>query len=209
MNIAIPNLALKYIAGREGLRLKAYPDPDSKNGLPWTIGYGHTKNVKKGETTTRQQAEKWLAEDLQSAAKTVSELVEVTLSEPQRAALISFVFNIGHGNFKKSTLLRFLNEGRYDRIPSELRRWVYNDGKKSNGLINRRNDEILIWNTPPEKEHDSEHQTPIAPNLEEKKRIDRISAALIEVCLLIASIYPPFKKGFLQAFEVDLDEIKK
>ncbi|WP_369127544.1 lysozyme, partial [Xenorhabdus bovienii] len=52
----ISNKGLEFIQQWEGLKLKAYPDP-ATGGIPWTIGYGHTKDVKPGQVITEQQAE--------------------------------------------------------------------------------------------------------------------------------------------------------
>ena len=63
-------------------------------------------------------------------------------------ALVSFAFNVGDGAFRSSTLLRLLNQGQYDQVPAQLRRWNMDNGHVVQGLINRRNKEIALWNTP-------------------------------------------------------------
>jgi len=70
--------ARELIKQHEGLRLKAYPDPGS-GGDPWTIGYGHTAGVRKGDTCTKEQAEHWLDEDILNASMTVERFVKVPL----------------------------------------------------------------------------------------------------------------------------------
>lgn len=145
----------------EGLRLEAYPDPGSKDGKPVTIGYGTTridgKPVKLGTKITKEQAEKYLNADLAVFSKKVAEGIKVKVNENQFGALVSFAYNVGLGDptdpnaptgFLTSTLLRKLNAGDYASVPSELRRWNRNDGKVMQGLINRREDEIKLWNTP-------------------------------------------------------------
>ena len=140
---------IEHVKRFEGRRLTAYPDPGSKNGEPWTIGYGHTSDkfmaVRKGMTITPEQADAALAHDLGEVAATLDRLVKVPLNDWQRGALTSFVFNIGEGQFKGSTLLRKLNAGNYDAVPAELARWNKNDGKVMKGLTNRRAAEAGLW----------------------------------------------------------------
>lgn len=70
--------------------------------------------------------------------ETIKDEVVVELSQTQWDALVSFCFNVGAGNFRASTLLKKLNAGRYQTVPSELNRWVFAGGKKLDGLIRRR-----------------------------------------------------------------------
>lgn len=148
----MPNLtkeAINHIKASEGLRLKAYPDPGSKDGKPVTIGYGTTRingnPIKLGTVITEKQAEAYLAADLQVFAKRVASLIKVKLSDNQFGALVSFAYNIGLEAFKNSTLLRKLNAGDYKAVPIQMRRWNKNDGKVMQGLINRRESEIRLW----------------------------------------------------------------
>lgn len=128
----------------EGLRLQAYPDPGS-GGDPWTIGYGHTKGVKRGDTCTKEQAEAWLLEDAAEAEEAITRMVTVPLTQEQRDALVSFVFNLGAGNLKQSTLLRKLNAGDYTGAANEFKRWVNAAGKPMPGLIRRRAAEAALF----------------------------------------------------------------
>lgn len=137
--------SIQLIKQWEGLRLTAYPDPGSRDGTPWTIGYGHTKNVKKGQKITEAQAEQFLIEDLQTAITAVESTIKVPLTDNKFGALVSLVHNIGVTAFKKSTLVKKLNAGDYSSVPAQLLRWVNNDGKKMQGLVNRRNAEIGLW----------------------------------------------------------------
>ncbi|WP_211371264.1 lysozyme [Paracoccus limosus] len=147
--MAIAKETLEHVKRWEGLRLEAYPDPGSKDGNPWTIGYGHTSDafmkVYKGQKITQDQAEAALEYDLGEAEAIVMRLVKVPLSDGQRGALTSFVFNVGQGNFSKSTLLKRLNAGDYDAVPGQLAKWVKNDGKTMQGLVNRRAAEAGLW----------------------------------------------------------------
>jgi lysozyme len=77
----------------------------------------------------------------------VNESVTVPLNQNQFDALVSFSFNVGDNAFRGSTLLKLLNQGQYDQVPAQLRRWVRDNGHVVQGLINRREKEIVLWNT--------------------------------------------------------------
>lgn len=136
--------AREIIKEHEGLRLKAYPDPGS-GGVPWTLGFGHTKGVKKGDTCTKEQAEQWLTEDMAEAYAVVDKAVKVPLTEKQRDALCSFVFNVGGGAFQKSTMLKLLNQGKYSEAAAQFPRWTFASGKSMRGLVIRRGKERALF----------------------------------------------------------------
>ena len=131
-----------------------------------TIGYGHllTKdeltselveignvNVEYWQGLTEEQAIELFDQDLDWAESAVNRNVNVELNQNQFEALVSFVFNVGSGAFRKSTLLRKLNVGEYDEVPNQLRRWTRSGGRVMQGLINRREHEIEHWNTAPSR----------------------------------------------------------
>lgn len=137
---------VKLIKKWEGLRTKAYRDVA---GI-WTIGYGHTSaagglKVTPGLVISEKQAEEVLKSDLVKFENDVNKLVKVPLTDNQFATLVSFHFNTGA--LGKSTLLKKLNAGQYNAVPSELMKWVNAGGKKVQGLVNRRTDEGKLWNT--------------------------------------------------------------
>lgn len=137
----------------EGFRLKAYPDPGSKDGNPWTIGYGHTgllfgARVRKGDVITKEQAEEFLRGDLEAVIGIIKKYVKVELNENQYNALASFVFNIGEGQFAKSSVLKFINEGKLDSVPGRMALYRLNDGKVMAGLVRRRTAEGALWMKP-------------------------------------------------------------
>lgn len=140
---------VEHVKRWEGLKLTAYPDPGSRDGNPWTIGYGHTSDgfmkVHKGLKITEKQAEAALVRDLNETAAEIERLVKVPLTDNQFGALVSFAFNVGVGAFAKSTLLRQLNTGNYGAVPAQLARWNKNDGKVMAGLTNRRAAEAGLW----------------------------------------------------------------
>ena len=118
----------------EGLRLEAYEDAA---GVP-TIGYGHTKNVRMGDRISEYWAKEMLREDIEEAEWQVKEL-KVARTEGQLDALTSFVFNLGIGRLKESTLLETIRRGASKAaITREFKKWVYADGKKLPGLVKRR-----------------------------------------------------------------------
>lgn len=132
---------LNLIKEFEGLSLTSYKDPV---GI-WTIGYGHIKTAKPGMVITEKQAEDLLRADLKEAEQAVNKFVQVPLNSNQFSALVSFVFNLGAGNFKSSTLLRELNKGNYIGASVQFERWVYAGGKILNGLIRRRKAESKLF----------------------------------------------------------------
>jgi len=122
----------------EGLKLYAYPDPGSRDGKPWTIGYGHTKGVSSRDECSIKQAKIWLMEDIKEAEKGVTRNVKVELTQNQFDALVDFVYNLGTTRFKSSTLLKKLNARDYEGAAKEFKRWIYNDGRVMAGLVKRR-----------------------------------------------------------------------
>lgn len=129
------------IAGHEGLRLEAYLCPAGV----WTIGYGHTKGAKPGMTITRQRAEALLKEDLLTAENTVNRLY-LKLNQNQFDALVSFVFNVGSGNFLRSTLLKKIQANANDpAIAAEFNKWNRGGGRVLPGLVKRRQQEAELY----------------------------------------------------------------
>ena len=114
-----------------------------------TIGYGSCKGVKSGMKITHEEAEKRLRLDLQDAEDAIKRSVHVPLTQGQYDALVSFVFNLGTGNFRSSTLLKKLNQGLYGEVPEQLCRWnkarVSGKLQVVNGLTRRRSAEAAIF----------------------------------------------------------------
>ena len=125
----------------EGLRLKAYKCP----GGVWTIGYGHTAGVKPGMVITETQAEQFLKEDLLVFEKAVNNQ-NLSINQNQFDALVSLIYNIGIGNFKKSTLLLKVRINPGDNsIMDEFLSWVYSKGRVLPGLQRRRLAEVKLY----------------------------------------------------------------
>nr|WP_322941006.1 lysozyme [Pseudomonas sp. s4] len=132
--IAVATPVVMYFEGNEP---SAYLDPI---GIP-TVCYGHTKTAKLGQKKTDSECRLLLEKDLEIALSEVDRLVKVELPAERRAALTSFVYNVGSARFAKSTMLRKLNAGDTAGSCEELSRWVYADGKQWAGLIKRRAEE--------------------------------------------------------------------
>ena len=119
-------------------------------GVP-TIGYGTTvypngiKVKLSDQKITQQLAETFLQHHVNVIEKDVSKLVKVTLSQNQFDALMSFVYNVGLGAFRDSTLLKLLNAGDIDNASKQFERWNKAGGKVSNGLTRRRNAEKALF----------------------------------------------------------------
>lgn len=134
---------IEFIKAHEGLRLDAYLCPA---GVP-TIGYGHTHGVKMGDRITEEQAEKFLIGDLAVAESEVNRY-GLNINQNQFDALVSFVYNVGAGNFRSSTLLKMVKANPNDPdIAKQFSRWVYGGGKVLPGLVRRRNDEAKLYFT--------------------------------------------------------------
>jgi GH24 family phage-related lysozyme (muramidase) len=121
-----------------------------------TIGYGHLLKRAPCDGTgieasyvggLRQLPDgtNLLQDDLYSAHYTVTMEVTTKLTDRQTAAVTDFVFNVGSGNFRKSTLRTVLNNGDFDRVQTELMRWVVAGGKQWPGLVARRQKEIALF----------------------------------------------------------------
>lgn len=132
-------IATVAVSDFEGRKKHAYLDVA---GVP-TICDGYTHGVKLGGYKTDQECDTLLQKELQASFKTVEKYVRVPLTEQTKAALASFVYNVGPGAFRSSTLLRKLNAGDRVGACNELKRWVYAGGRKWNGLIKRR--DVESW----------------------------------------------------------------
>lgn len=133
--------AYELIKQFEGLRLEAYLCPA---GI-WTIGYGHTSGVSPNSFITIQEADEYLHRDVAAIEMQLNKL-NLSLRECQWDAIVSFVFNIGIGNFKASTLLAKIRINPDDNsIIDEFLRWVYANGKVMRGLQKRRLTEMKLY----------------------------------------------------------------
>jgi lysozyme len=127
----------------EGTKQNAYLDAV---GVP-TICTGSTRNVYIGQYATLGECEQRLVEDTSYAGKAIKRLVKVKLTQEQYDALVSLTFNIGEGNFAKSTLLKRINSNDCYAAGLQFNRWVYAKGRKLRGLVARRADESALFLT--------------------------------------------------------------
>jgi|TARA_B100000287_G_C20301941_1_gene650227 lysozyme len=125
----------------EGCQLIAYQDAVGV----WTIGYGHTKGVSEGDIISSAQAEALLLKELKEYEDYVNKLVTVPLHDYQFDALVSWTYNLGPTNLANSTMLKKLNEGKYNEVPDEMRRWNRAGGKVLEGLVIRRDYEAKLF----------------------------------------------------------------
>ena len=135
------NQGKNLIKEAEGLRLDAYKCPA---GVP-TIGWGHTKGVKMGQHITVQQAEDLLVEDIAPIERLLNAL-KINFRQEQFDALVSWIFNLGAGNFKSSTMYKLiLADARDEEITDSLIRWTYSGKQQLPGLMKRRVAEANIF----------------------------------------------------------------
>lgn len=133
---------IDHIKRTESCALEAYQD----TAKVWTIGYGHTAGVKRGDRCTRYQAEQWLREDLARFETEANKVKRIT-TQGQYDAILDFIFNCGSGNFNQSTLKKYIESGRKTyEIQQQFLRWIYSGGKFLGGLYSRRIWEAARWN---------------------------------------------------------------
>jgi len=138
----ISEQGLDLIKSFEGLRLKSYQD---SIGV-WTIGWGHTRGVRKGQVITEAQAERFLRDDLEPIERQLTaDLGEDGVLQCQFDALCSFCFNLGIGAYMKSTLRKYVKAGRDDEADREFAKWVHAGGRVLPGLVRRRKAEAALY----------------------------------------------------------------
>jgi len=136
---------IPLIKKSEGCRLKAYPDP-ATGGKPWTIAYGRTLNVKPGDTCTQEQADAWLIEEYDRFERNVLALIAGAKTTPnQLGAMVCLSYNIGLGNFAKSSVLANHRVGRYANAAAAFLMWDKAAGHVMAGLVTRRHAESALY----------------------------------------------------------------
>lgn len=130
----VSDICFSKIQEFEGLRLTAYKCPAGV----WTIGFGHTKGVKMGQTITKAQAETLLRGDLLPCEEYVRGL-NLELTQGQFDALVDFCFNLGTAALQRSTLLQKIRTKADElTIRNEFAKWVNAGGVRLQGLVKRR-----------------------------------------------------------------------
>lgn len=136
---------IELIKQFEGFRAQAYVCPA---GVP-TIGYGTTRmggrTVGMGTVITESEAVRYLQDDLAKFESAVNRLVTVDLVQHQFDALVSFVYNLGEGNFASSTLLKKVNAQQWQEAADQFPRWNRAGGQVLTGLTRRREAERQMF----------------------------------------------------------------
>ena len=148
----LDNNGYKLIQKFEGLRLDAYAATESeKQRNIWTIGFGNITyengtKVKKGDKISQDRAEQIFSYYADKFANQVDAIIIANITQNQFNAVVSLAYNIGLGNFQKSTLLKKLNKNPNDKtIKDEFLKWVNAGGRKLQGLVNRRKKESDVY----------------------------------------------------------------
>lgn len=135
------NQGKNLIKEAEGLRLTAYRCPA---GVP-TIGWGHTKGVSMGQRITQAQAEDMLVEDIAPIERLLNAM-KINFRQEQFDALVSWIFNLGQGNFRSSTMYSRIQAGAGDEdITDQLVKWTYSGKQQLAGLMTRRVKEANLF----------------------------------------------------------------
>lgn len=144
MKFRASKLLIQKLKEFEGLSLVAYKPTKAERW--WTIGYGHSAgDVRQGMRITEGNAEELLKRDLFFVEKFINGIPKVK-TQGQFDALVSFTYNVGVGNLKKSTLLKkIMHDAPTAEIQREFMKWVYSGGKRLDGLVKRRRWEAQRW----------------------------------------------------------------
>jgi lysozyme len=137
----IVSLATPLIAGFEGCRLHAYRDAVGV----WTIGYGHTDNVRSTDSITQEQAEAILMHDIEDRLKVLLPWIKADLTAGQVAAVLSLAFNVGLGAVHHSHLLTLINSGFLREAADGFEAWCHAGGRVLPGLVRRRAEEKALF----------------------------------------------------------------
>lgn len=127
-------IAVPIVAHFEGVILKTYKDPIGVE----TICYGHTETASEIRVRTKEECTALLLKELEGFAHQVDALVKPEIHPNTLASLSSFSYNVGIGTFKKSSVLKKINNGDIRGGCEYLTKYVYAGGKKLNGLVKRR-----------------------------------------------------------------------
>jgi len=159
--------------GKEGrLPDGSYRSTYDSIGGCWNIGPGLTHGITRTTVMTRQQIDDTFLKELKPFEDEVHKLIKVPLTNNQFIALVSFAYNCGEGELIDSPIVTLINNRQYSLVPSHLKLYVHGRATGSKiipGLVNRRNAEIKLWNTPDDPplqaetyvaEYDSSHPVP-------------------------------------------------
>jgi lysozyme len=144
---------LDLIEKAEDLRLTGYPDPESADGKPYTIGYGSTLgSIPPGETFTigtvidQPTAQRWLSYHIETNIEpAIDNMVNYVLSSNEYDALVSFCYNLGTGALQHSTMLERINGNDFNGAQVEFLKYDIAAGKQVDGLLSRRLKEAVMF----------------------------------------------------------------
>ena len=135
---------LDLIKEFEGCQLKAYLCPANV----WTIGWGHTGDVKSGQVITQAKADSLLVTDMAIYVAGVNKLVGVPVNQNEFDALVSFAYNCGVEALASSTMLKLIHDRKFVQASLEFARWNKGAGKVLAGLTRRREAERALFMKP-------------------------------------------------------------
>jgi GH24 family phage-related lysozyme (muramidase) len=147
---AVSDTGLQLTKDSEGFRSRLYNDA----ARYCTIAYGHLIKLASCDGSEPEEFQRGISEprgtqllrkDMGRAQRAVMTSVKVDLTDGQYAAICDFVYNVGGGNFRRSTLLKVVNARQYEGVPFQLRRWVKAAGRELPGLKTRREREIELF----------------------------------------------------------------
>lgn len=149
----ISSRGLDFIKRKEGYFSRAYLCPAGVATIGWgSIRWDAKRPVKLGDTCTEEQATRLLLKEVQRVEDAIDATVKVTLTQGQFDCLVSWGYNVGIGwitgkAHQQATLIKKLNAGRYDAVPSELLKFSRTTGgKRLDGLYDRRSEEVKeLW----------------------------------------------------------------
>lgn len=170
-NLTTSEVGINLVQRFEGIHKKTDQGDYRSYRCPagrWTIGWGHIRAVRSGQRATHNECVEFLRQDLEETEAAVLRLVKVDLTQNQFDSLVSFVFNLGQGNFKSSSLLRKLNSSDFNGVPEEFLKWnkARVSGKLTTlaGLSRRRSAEAALFMLDvPLADDDPSHQMPQKP----------------------------------------------
>ena len=144
----IDKAGIALITKFEGLKLKPYL---CSAKVP-TIGYGSTRyengvKVKLSDNSiTQERANELFKNTLTQYEQAVDDFTTDKVTQNQFNALVSFCYNVGANALKNSMLLKVVNlDNNSKKIALEFLKWINAGGKKSKGLLNRRNAEVELY----------------------------------------------------------------
>lgn len=150
---------IEWLKKVEGQRLQPYDDQTGKPISAWvqgaTVGYGHlilrNEWERLGGGVSLEQAEALLRQDLAPFEQAVSRAISVTQSQCQFDALVILCFNIGGGNFARSSVVKLINNPgsvtTFPTLEAAWMAWTRSQGKVMKGLVNRRAAEWRMYST--------------------------------------------------------------